>query len=108
MNSNLIESVIILILGSFVMFSVVQFSRYFYRNPDTAIRRIVLNKRTVWLLTMLFSLNFVFTLGYLITMLPRNMNSHIDLLGILVYIAGTAIFLFFVATIISRKININK
>ncbi len=103
MNSDLIEASINLVLVIFVLFSIIRFSRFFYKNPDAGVKRIVLNRKTIWLFTMFFSLNFVFMIGFFIMLLPGFANLGPDLLAILVYLVGVAAFFFGMSVILSRK-----
>ncbi|MCL4391480.1 hypothetical protein M1112_02175 [Candidatus Parvarchaeota archaeon] len=59
-----IEGILSIASTSFVLFSLLRFTRYFYKNTVVAIYRIKLSKNVVGLFTLLLSANVLLLIFY--------------------------------------------
>ena len=85
-----IEGILSIASTSFVLFSLLRFTRYFYKNTVVAIYRIKLSKNVVGLFTLLLSANVLLLIFYFFAAGINNVKY-----GILCVIIYTAIFGFF-------------
>ncbi len=104
MSGALYEAFAIIIVGLMILVSVIKFIRAFYSNPQKSIQLIRLNKHVYIAFIMFLSINFVFTLGYLLQIVIKVKNSN--LIAILIYAIGISLFFIFLSSIISKKISI--
>jgi len=100
---DLSESMLILLVAGLLLFSIIRFIKAFYKNTLVSLELIKLSKRGNRLMEFLFSLNLIFLISIIFNIIIANGAYHIDLLGILIYIIGVAIFLNVFVSIIRNK-----
>lgn len=101
MNSGFYEAVAIGVAGIIILISIIRFVRTFYINPQKAMQLIRLDKRAYLIFTLFLSMNFIFAVGYIFQINSNDNNS--DLVAILIYALGTAIFFIALSSVISKK-----
>ncbi|EFD92657.1 MAG: hypothetical protein BJBARM5_0615 [Candidatus Parvarchaeum acidophilus ARMAN-5] len=101
MSSGFYEAIAIGVVGIIILISMIRFVRSFYVNPQKAMQLIRLSRKAYLIFTLFLSMNFVFAVGYILQILSEANNY--DLVAILIYALGTAIFFTALSSVISKK-----